>query len=257
MYPKEKKLPSGFDKQIFQQFQQKVYSIFEEKFSNFGVNWSQGGQVYLKGKRTIDNNSSIEVKTLQQYLVKLQDLAARMVESGKVKDADMNLLKYTIDKVQSFIKQCQSDNIVKINLNQNARAQEIMSEINKTIKLETFPYAAATGEIFEDFLAVAGLYAEGKAEEITDELLKKVLIGSSGRSEVVIDSKNFDSKYVKDSKVKTEKKASEKSEEKKAEKKTATEKKSKVTTTKAANEKATKTAEAKKPTTARSSQRGV
>ena len=66
----------------------------------------------------------------------------------------------------------------------------------------------------------------------------------------------LDSKYVKDSKVKTEKKASEKSEEKKAEKKTATEKKSKVTS-KATNEKATKTAEAKKPTTARSAQRGV
>ena len=53
----------------------------------------------------------------------------------------------------------------------------------------------------------------------------------------------LDKKYVKDSKVK-------------AEKKTATEKKSKVTS-KATNEKATKTAEAKKPTTARSAQRGV
>ena len=66
----------------------------------------------------------------------------------------------------------------------------------------------------------------------------------------------LDTKYVKDSKVKSEKKSSEKSEEKKAEKKTATEKKSKVTS-KATNEKATKTAEAKKPTTARSAQRGV
>ena len=66
----------------------------------------------------------------------------------------------------------------------------------------------------------------------------------------------LDKKFVKDSKAKAEKKTSEKSEEKKAEKKTATEKKSKVTS-KATNEKATKTAEAKKPTTARSAQRGV
>ena len=66
----------------------------------------------------------------------------------------------------------------------------------------------------------------------------------------------LDKKFVKDSKVKSEKKTSEKTEEKKAEKKTATEKKSKVTS-KATNEKATKTAEAKKPTTARSAQRGV
>ena len=65
----------------------------------------------------------------------------------------------------------------------------------------------------------------------------------------------LDKKFVKDSKVKAEKKTAEKKEEKKAEKKTATEKKSKVT--KATNEKATKTAEAKKPTTARSAQRGV
>ena len=67
----------------------------------------------------------------------------------------------------------------------------------------------------------------------------------------------LDKKYVKDAKVKSEKKSSEKTEEtKKAEKKAATEKKSKVTS-KATNEKATKTAEAKKPTTARSAQRGV
>lgn len=66
----------------------------------------------------------------------------------------------------------------------------------------------------------------------------------------------LDKKFVKDSKSKAEKKTSEKTEEKKAVKKTATEKKSK-TTSKATNEKATKTAEAKKPTTARSAQRGV
>ncbi len=64
----------------------------------------------------------------------------------------------------------------------------------------------------------------------------------------------LDTKFVKETKTK---KAEKSAEEKKAEKKTATEKKSKVATTKAANEKATKTAEAKKPTTARSSQRGV
>lgn len=67
----------------------------------------------------------------------------------------------------------------------------------------------------------------------------------------------LDKKFVKDAKAKTEKKSADKAEEsKKAAKKPAAEKKSKVTS-KVANEKATKTAEAKKPTTARSSQRGV
>ena len=67
----------------------------------------------------------------------------------------------------------------------------------------------------------------------------------------------LDKKFVKDSKVKTDKKSAETAEEpKKTAKKAATEKKSKVTS-KATNEKATKTAEAKKPTTARSAQRGV
>ena len=67
----------------------------------------------------------------------------------------------------------------------------------------------------------------------------------------------LDGKFVKEAKAKASKKSAETAEEpKKAVKKTATEKKSKVTS-KAVNEKATKTAEAKKPTTARSSQRGV
>lgn len=68
----------------------------------------------------------------------------------------------------------------------------------------------------------------------------------------------LDKKYVKDTKTaKKAVKAEDKAEEKKAEKPAKTEKKSKVTKTVNAEEKATKTAVAKKPTTARSSQRGV
>lgn len=63
----------------------------------------------------------------------------------------------------------------------------------------------------------------------------------------------LDTKFVKDKK---SKKSEEKSEEKKVAKATKTEKKSKTTKV-AQDEKATKTATAKRPTTARSSQRGV
>jgi len=65
----------------------------------------------------------------------------------------------------------------------------------------------------------------------------------------------LDSKFVKDTKTKKVEKA-ETAETKKVEK-PAKEKKSRVSTAKAADEKATKTAVAKKPTTSRSSQRGV
>ena len=91
----------------------------------------------------------------------------------------------------------------------------------------------------------------GKATRVKHKVVdgKKVRVCSCGEI--------LDKKYVKESKVKKPEKAAEKEEEpKKAEKKSAAEKKSK-TTSKATNEKATKTAEAKKPTTARSSQRGV
>ena len=94
----------------------------------------------------------------------------------------------------------------------------------------------------------------GKATRVKHAVVdgKKVRVCSCGSV--------LDTKFVKESKTKkvaAEKTAAEKTaDEKKAEKKTATEKKSKVTS-KATNEKATKTAEAKKPTTARSAQRGV
>ena len=91
----------------------------------------------------------------------------------------------------------------------------------------------------------------GKATRVKHAVVsgKKVRVCSCGAV--------LDKKYVKDSKVKAEKKSAENAEEpKKTATKAATEKKSKVTS-KATNEKATKTAEAKKPTTARSSQRGV
>ena len=66
----------------------------------------------------------------------------------------------------------------------------------------------------------------------------------------------LDAKFVKDAKVKKTAKSEDKA-EKKAEKPAKTEKKSKVTKSANVEEKATKTAVAKKPTTSRSSQRGV
>lgn len=68
----------------------------------------------------------------------------------------------------------------------------------------------------------------------------------------------LDTKFVKDTKLsKKTAKTEEKAESKKAEKPAKTEKKSKVTKSVSADEKATKVAVAKKPTTSRSSQRGV
>ena len=77
---------------------------------------------------------------------------------------------------------------------------------------------------------------------------KKVRVCSCGAS--------LDSKFVKDTKAKKTAKT-EADETKKAEKPAKTEKKSKVTKSANAEEKATKVAVAKKPTTSRSSQRGV
>lgn len=90
----------------------------------------------------------------------------------------------------------------------------------------------------------------GKATRVKHAVIdgKKVRVCSCGAV--------LDKKFVKDAKAKAEKSATSAEEPKKAVKKPATEKKSKVAS-KAANEKATKTAEAKKPTTSRSSQRGV
>ena len=93
----------------------------------------------------------------------------------------------------------------------------------------------------------------GKPTRVKHQVVdgKKVRVCSCGHV--------LDSKYVKDTKSsKKSSKAEDKSEEtKKAEKPAKTEKKSRVTKTVKAEEKATKTAVAKKPTTSRSSQRGV
>ena len=68
----------------------------------------------------------------------------------------------------------------------------------------------------------------------------------------------LDTKFAKDTKsAKKTAKTEEKAESKKTEKPAKTEKKSKVTKSVSADEKATKVAVAKKPTTSRSSQRGV
>ena len=67
----------------------------------------------------------------------------------------------------------------------------------------------------------------------------------------------LDTKFVAGTKAKKNEKPAEDAEETKKAEKPAKEKKSKVTTAKAADEKATKTAATRKPTTSRSSQRGV
>lgn len=192
MYPNKYK-HEKVSNEIFSRFQKEVEKIFEQKFAQFGINWSNGS-IYMK---KLENTQSISVQQLQNYATTLQNIGEQLTNKQDVSPSDINQLNLTIKRVEAYIKTCQNNGIVKINdLSTNDQAKDIIAQINNTLQLASLPWAAATGEVFEDFLTMATIYAQKKSDQITDTLIKDILVGSSGRSKVSIQLNNFDSDFV-------------------------------------------------------------
>lgn len=192
MYPSQYKHEKVSD-EIFLRFQKQVEEIFDKKFAQFGINWSNGS-VYIK---KIENKESISIQQLQNYATTLQNIGQQLVNKQDVSMNDINQLNSTIKRVQDYIKICQQNSIVKINnLSSNDQAKDIIAQINNTLQIASLPWGPAIGEVFEDFLAMAAIYAQGKSDQITDSLIKDILVGSTGRSKVSIQLDKFDSKFV-------------------------------------------------------------
>lgn len=193
MYPNNYK-HEKVSNEIFARFQKQVEDIFDQKFAQFGINWNNGS-VYVK---EIKNKETISVQQLQNYATTLQNIGEQLTNKQNISPSDINQLNSTIKRVQDYIKICQQQGIVKISdLSTNDQAKDIIAQINNTLQIASLPWAAATGEVFEDFLAMASIYAQGKSDQITDSLIKEILVGSSGRSKVSIQLDKFDSDFVK------------------------------------------------------------
>lgn len=147
-------------------------------------------------KKTITNTQGISIKRLEDYLNTLKHTQAQIINKGEASQQQIQQFDATIANLKKFIAESQKDNIVEIkDLSTNLKAKDIVNQINAAFATLKFPKQAATGEVFEDFLTIAGLYAEGKAGQISDKLIEKTLLGGQ-RSNVLIHGSNFSSDFV-------------------------------------------------------------
>lgn len=188
----------GFNNEAFQKYKQAVIEIFEEKYGSLGINFDQGLNVFTKYKNIEDNQKKIRIEQLRGYLDRIHSL----IETGSFKNPssqdNVNLLRQTEQDLRNFLNSHKNENTKYIYFDRG-QDQQLISNINKALALQSIPSKLAIGDAGEYFIAAGSLFASQRAKQISIDLIKehlsKIVVGGQGSSPI-IDATNFDSELV-------------------------------------------------------------
>ena len=178
------------DDELMNKMRKTIERIYGEKFSNFGINWTEGMGVYPKIKQI--SSPQFNKKRLEKYILLLNNMMDRLSTglTNFSKNGNLSQIANTISLLEDQLKNIENNNEYV------TLSNDLMDNINLALKAESLPYALAIGDIFENFLGVAQYALSGNINNVTDELIKSNIVGTTGRSTVTIDASNFSDEYV-------------------------------------------------------------
>lgn len=188
MYGKEKN-PQA-DIKAMKELQDRLLTVFQEKYNNFGINFTKGLGVYYDPKLISNRKEEIDISVLENYLQRIINLANT---NNKAKSFDINKINQTIQELENYINTHQNEKKVSLT---NATAQNLIANINEVLKMQSVPMALAIGDAFEYWLALASQYAGAKAIEEADKVVNDLVKGTTGRSNPIISLSNFSDEFV-------------------------------------------------------------
>lgn len=184
----------GVADEIFKKFQNIVERIFNEKFSNFDINWNTMS-VYSKIKPINEKKKNFSKKELEKYK-NLLDNEMERLKSGMTnfsKNGNLEQIGIAINQLENAIEKVKQTN-------ENFEPQgNFIDDINAAIYAESFPYALAIGDVFENFLGVAQYVLNNNIEKKEDDIIKELsekIVGTTGKSLVTIDKTKFSEDFV-------------------------------------------------------------
>lgn len=171
------------DEKIYKRLQKLLDEKFHEKYTRFGIGknlgvYAQGGKI--KAEKITKNNAEKYVNTLNNILLKISG-------ETNINEADRDLLTKTINNLKLEVNKI-SDKEVITNKN-------LIEDINTCLNLDTLPYAQATGDVFEQALAILSLLMDKKADSEIPGLIDGLVKGAE-RSDVKIYKNNFSNDFV-------------------------------------------------------------
>lgn len=180
------------------------------------IDWSTGdvkkiysskydiSKIQIRGKQ-----KEVFLSTLLKRVRKLEDIKSKLRNSKKITDLDTQINKIydELSQITNIAKKELQKNGLNINeFNQKLEVEKgknsqslanqtynLITTINKTISMLTPPVYLQKGNLFEYGAALAGVMANGIAEDNIKETLQKGLLGVQGdkRSPTKIDFKKF------------------------------------------------------------------
>lgn len=182
-----------YDAQAIQELQNRVSQVFTEKYSNFGLNFSKGMEVYYKGNQKATQEKSIKITTLEKYLQTIKSMADGSIQLSK--SANVDMITGVINQLEMYLNSYSGENGI-VDLTKDGSARDLLAQINKVLKMQSIPKALAIGDAFEYWLALASQYGGAKAVEVSDQLIIDTLVKGGNRSNPIISLNNFSDEYV-------------------------------------------------------------
>lgn len=182
------------DTQAIQELQNRVSKVFTEKYSNFGLNFSKGMEVYYKGNQKATQEKSIKITTLEKYLQTIKNMANGSIQLSK--SANIAIINNVISQLESYLNSHRGDITSTIDLTTDSSAKDLLAQINRVLKMQSIPKALAIGDAFEYWLALASMYGGAKAVEVSDQLIIDTLVKGGNRSNPIISLNNFSDEYI-------------------------------------------------------------
>lgn len=183
----------NIDQEILKALRTKVKKIFEDKYTQFEVNFNNGLQVYAKDKRfsLAYNTTEIGIKKLENYVNAIEEILKHPKTTDKNKDTLLQIQSNIIKEIQNVKNQ--NKDVLKL----NESNKNIIEDINIAMKLSHLPYNEAIGSAFEIFLQVVAEWTrERTIEEIYGILIGENENGLLPQFSKGLKHKSYDSKKI-------------------------------------------------------------
>lgn len=171
--------------EAYKEFMKIVNEAFNSTFKGF--TFSEGGWVNRpKGYEKI-NSKNITLSTLKKYKITLDKINQKISNKTKIDQGVKDELLSTLNEINKIISESEKNNKKG---KSHVAGEDIINKINNALKKATLPYAGAIGAGFENFLGIASVLADSKAENLSDKEVREMAkeLKKQGSSKVVGDA---------------------------------------------------------------------
>lgn len=175
------------DTKAMEKLKEMVNSVFQQNYSQLGVNFERGLQVYPDNLVT---EKQLDKATIKKYLDIITNMTNGSIKLKSSAKNNIDIINNTIEELQRYVNSYEEDLLLD-----EKNSKRLIAQINTILKMQSLPTFKAIGDVFEYWLAIASKFVGGVAVETADKIVDDLVKGGN-TSTPIISMNNFSDDYV-------------------------------------------------------------